>query len=77
MPAQQCEFCTQVAEPGETTPGMDDALFDDITVPTLIIRGAAKRTVRWGRVQLYNMFDTWVQAAPAILDFLHGLSETP
>lgn len=94
-----------VVKPGQTIPGVDDAEFDRITVPTLIIRGGEddwnhpKRTslevgclIRasevidppwpedaWerasqaraqGKVKRYNMFDTWVQAAPAILDFL-------
>jgi 2-hydroxy-6-oxonona-2,4-dienedioate hydrolase len=94
-----------VVKPGQTIPGVDDEMFDRITVPTLIIRGGAddwnhpKRTSlevnclikgstlidppwpedAWerasraraeGRVKRYNMFDTWVQAAPAILDFL-------
>ena len=83
----------------------DDEMFDDITVPTLIIRGGEndwdhpKRTSlevsclikgsklidppwpedAWerasearaaGKVKRFNMFDTWVQAAPAILKFL-------
>jgi 2-hydroxy-6-oxonona-2,4-dienedioate hydrolase len=94
-----------VTKPGQTIPGVDDELFDRITVPTLIIRGGQddwnhpKRTslevgclIRgsevidppwpedaWerasqaraqGEVRHYNMFDTWVQAAPAILEFL-------
>lgn len=94
-----------VVKPGQTIPGVDDAEFARITVPTLIIRGGAddwnhpKRTSlevsclihgadlidppwpedAWerasraraqGKVKRYNMFDTWVQAAPAILDFL-------
>jgi pimeloyl-ACP methyl ester carboxylesterase len=94
-----------VVKPGQTIPGVDDGLFDRISLPTLIIRGGEhdinhpKRTslevnclIRgstlidppwpedaWeraseararGRVKRYNMFDTWVQAAPAILDFL-------
>jgi 2-hydroxy-6-oxonona-2,4-dienedioate hydrolase len=94
-----------VVKPGQTIPGVDDADFDRISVPTLIIRGGAddwnhpKRTslevgclIRgsevidppwpedaWerasrdraqGKVKHYNMFDTWVQAAPAILEFL-------
>lgn len=94
-----------VPKPGQTIPGVEDGMFDDIRVPTLIIRGGEhdwdhpKRTSleinclikgselidppwpedAWeraseqrasGRVQRFNGFDTWVQAAPAILDFL-------
>jgi pimeloyl-ACP methyl ester carboxylesterase len=94
-----------VPKPGQTIPGVEDEMFDNITVPTLIIRGGEndldhpKRTslevsclIRnstlidppwpedaWerasekraqGKVKRFNMFDTWVQAAPAILDFL-------
>jgi 2-hydroxy-6-oxonona-2,4-dienedioate hydrolase len=94
-----------VSKPGQTIPGVDDEMFDRITVPTLIIRGGEndwdhpKRTSlevsclikgsklidppwpedAWeraseahasGKVRHFNMFDTWVQAAPAILDFL-------
>jgi pimeloyl-ACP methyl ester carboxylesterase len=94
-----------VSKPGQTIPGVDDDMFRDITVPTLIIRGGAKdvdhpkRTSlevsclidgsvlidppwpedAWeqaskdraaGKVTHYNMFDTWVQAAPRILDFV-------
>ncbi|WP_328358891.1 alpha/beta hydrolase [Mycobacterium sp. NBC_00419] len=94
-----------VPKPGQAIPGVDDELFGDITVPTLIIRGGEndwdhpKRTSlevnclikgstlidppwpedAWeragedrasGKVKHFNMFDTWVQAAPAILDFL-------
>jgi 2-hydroxy-6-oxonona-2,4-dienedioate hydrolase len=94
-----------VPKPGQTLPGVDDELFDRITVPTLIIRGGAddldhpKRTSleisclitgselidppwpedAWERALEarmaepggpYRMFDTWVQAAPAILGFL-------
>ncbi|MCV7056949.1 alpha/beta fold hydrolase [Mycolicibacterium gilvum] len=94
-----------VPKPGQTIPGVEDEMFDNITVPTLIIRGGAndldhpKRTSlevsclikgskvidppwpedAWeragearasGKVKRFNMFDTWVQAAPAILDFL-------
>lgn len=94
-----------VPKPGQTIPGVEDEMFDNITVPTLIIRGGEndldhpKRTSlevsclikgsklidppwpedAWeragearasGKVKLFNMFDTWVQAAPAILDFL-------
>jgi 2-hydroxy-6-oxonona-2,4-dienedioate hydrolase len=93
-----------VSKPGQTIPGVDDDLFHNITVPTLIIRGGAgdidhpKRTSlevsclidgaklidppwpedAWeqaakdraaGRADHYNMFDTWVQAAPSILAF--------
>lgn len=94
-----------VPKPGQTIPGVPDAMFDNITIPTLIIRGGEhdwdhpKRTslevhclVRgselidppwpedaWeqasrkraaGQVDRYNGFDTWVQAAPAMLAFL-------
>lgn len=94
-----------VSKPGQTIPGVEDEMFDNITVPTLIIRGGEndldhpKRTSlevsclikgstvidppwpedAWeragearasGKVKRFNMFDTWVQAAPAILDFL-------
>ncbi|CAM4180244.1 2-hydroxy-6-oxo-6-phenylhexa-2,4-dienoate hydrolase [Mycobacterium basiliense] len=94
-----------VSKPGQTIPGVEDEMFDRITVPTLIIRGGEndwdhpKRTSlevsclikgaklidppwpedAWeraaedraaGRVKQFNMFDTWVQAAPAILEFL-------
>jgi pimeloyl-ACP methyl ester carboxylesterase len=94
-----------VSKPGQTIPGVDDEMFDEITVPTLIIRGGEndwdhpKRTSlevsclikgselidppwpedAWeraaedraaGKVDRFNMFDTWVQAAPAILEFL-------
>lgn len=94
-----------VSKPGQTIPGVDDEMFDRITVPTLIIRGGEndwdhpKRTSlevnclikgselidppwpedAWerageeraaGKVSHFNMFDTWVQAAPAILEFL-------
>jgi pimeloyl-ACP methyl ester carboxylesterase len=94
-----------VPKPGQTIPGVEDAMFDNITVPTLIIRGGEndldhpKRTSleisclikgsalidppwpedAWerageahalGKVKRFNMFDTWAQAAPAILDFL-------
>ncbi|MFC8530073.1 alpha/beta fold hydrolase [Nocardia sp. NPDC057227] len=96
-----------VSKPGQTVPGVDDDLFDRITVPTLIIRGGAhdldhpKRTSlevscliagstlidppwpedAWERavedraqkkVDRYNLFDTWVLAAPPILSFLDG-----
>ena len=94
-----------VPKPGQAIPGVDDELFGQIKVPTLIIRGGEndwdhpKRTSlevnclikgstlidppwpedAWeragedrasGKVKRFNMFDTWVQAAPAILDFL-------
>jgi 2-hydroxy-6-oxonona-2,4-dienedioate hydrolase len=94
-----------VPKPGQTIPGVEDEMFDNITVPTLIIRGGEndldhpKRTSlevsclikgsklidppwpedAWeraaekraaGKVKRFNMFDTWVQAAPPILDFL-------
>ena len=94
-----------VPKPSQAIPGVEDELFGDITVPTLIIRGGEndwdhpKRTSlevnclikgstlidppwpedAWeragedrasGKVKHFNMFDTWVQAAPAILDFL-------
>jgi 2-hydroxy-6-oxonona-2,4-dienedioate hydrolase len=94
-----------VPKPGQTIPGVPDEMFDNITVPTLIIRGGEndwdhpKRTSleisclikgsklidppwpedAWeragedrasGKVKRFNMFDTWVQAAPPILEFL-------
>lgn len=94
-----------VPKPGQTIPGVEDEMFDNIKVPTLIIRGGEndldhpKRTSlevsclikgstlidppwpedAWeraaeerasGKVKRFNMFDTWVQAAPAILKFL-------
>jgi len=94
-----------VSKPGQTIPGVDDEMFDNIKVPTLIIRGGEndldhpKRTSlevsclikgselidppwpedAWeraaeeraqGKVKRFNMFDTWVQAAPAILEFV-------
>ncbi len=94
-----------VSKPGQTIPGVPDEMFDEIKVPTLIIRGGEndwdhpKRTSlevsclikgsklidppwpedAWerasearaqGKVKRFNMFDTWVQAAPAILKFL-------
>jgi 2-hydroxy-6-oxonona-2,4-dienedioate hydrolase len=94
-----------VSKPGQTIPGVDDEMFDRITVPTLIIRSGEndwdhpKRTSlevsclikgsklidppwpedAWeraaedraaGKVDRFTMFDTWVQAAPAILEFL-------
>jgi 2-hydroxy-6-oxonona-2,4-dienedioate hydrolase len=96
-----------VSKPGQTIPGVDDEMFDRITVPTLIIRGGEndwdhpKRTSlevsclikgsklidppwpedAWerasearasGKVKHFNMFDTWVQAAPPILEFLES-----
>ena len=96
-----------VVKAGQTIPGVDDALFDNIRVPTLIIRGGEndlnhpKRTslevsclirgstlvdppwpedaweqafqaLAQGRAERFNLFDTWVQAAPMILDFLRG-----
>ncbi len=102
-----------VPKPGQTIPGVEDEMFDNITVPTLIIRGGGendldhppKRTSlevsclikgskvidppwpedAWeragearasGKVKRFNMFDTWVQAAPAILDFLKKIEMT-
>ncbi len=94
-----------VPKPGQTIPGVEDEMFDNVVVPTLIIRGGEndldhpKRTSlevsclikgstlidppwpedAWeragearasGKVKRFNMFDTWVQAAPAILDFV-------
>jgi 2-hydroxy-6-oxonona-2,4-dienedioate hydrolase len=94
-----------VSKPGQTIPGVEDFLFGDITVPTLIIRGGKddwdhpKRTSlevsclikgselidppwpedAWERAgekfsasggKDFCLFDTWVQAAPAILEFL-------
>jgi 2-hydroxy-6-oxonona-2,4-dienedioate hydrolase len=94
-----------VSKPGQTIPGVPDEMFDEIKVPTLIIRGGEndwdhpKRTSlevsclikgsklidppwpedAWerasearahGKIKRFNMFDTWVQAAPAILKFL-------
>ncbi len=94
-----------VPKPGQTIPGVEDEMFDNITVPTLIIRGGEndldhpKRTSlevsclikgselidppwpedAWeragearasGKVKRFNMFDTWVQAAPAMLKFV-------
>ncbi len=94
-----------VPKPGQTIPGVPDEMFDNITVPTLIIRGGEndwdhpKRTSlevsclikgsklidppwpedAWERAgekfaqsggKTFCLFDTWVQAAPAILDFL-------
>ena len=96
-----------VPKPGQTIPGVEDEMFDNIKVPTLIIRGGEndldhpKRTSMevhclikgselidppwpedaWeraaeerasGKVKRFNMFDTWVQAAPAILKFLES-----
>jgi 2-hydroxy-6-oxonona-2,4-dienedioate hydrolase len=94
-----------VPKPGQTIPGVEDEMFHNIKVPTLIIRGGEndldhpKRTSMevhclikgselidppwpedaWeraaearaqGKVKRFNMFDTWVQAAPPILKFL-------
>jgi len=94
-----------VSKPGQTIPGVPDEMFDNITVPTLIIRGGEndwdhpKRTSlevsclikgsklidppwpedAWerageerasGKVKRFNMCDTWLQAAPAILKSL-------
>lgn len=94
-----------VPKAGQTIPGVEDEMFDNITVPTLIIRGGEndwdhpKRTSlevsclikgstlidppwpedAWERAgeafarsggKKFCLFDTWVQAAPAILDFL-------
>lgn len=94
-----------VPKPGQTIPGVEDEMFDNIKVPTLIIRGGEndldhpKRTSlevsclikgsklidppwpedAWeragearasGKAKRFNMFDTWAQAAPAILEFL-------
>jgi pimeloyl-ACP methyl ester carboxylesterase len=94
-----------VPKPGQTIPGVDDEIFERITVPTLIIRGGendwdhpkrtslevsclikgsqlidppwpedaweqAARQRATGRTDQFNMFDTWVLAAPAILNFL-------
>jgi pimeloyl-ACP methyl ester carboxylesterase len=96
-----------VPKAGQTIPGVDDELFENIKVPTLIIRGGEndydhpKRTslevnclikgsklidppwpedawersgeeMAQGKVKRFNRFDTWVQAAPAILKFLDG-----
>jgi len=96
-----------VSKPGQTIPGVPDEMFDNITVPTLIIRGGEddydhpKRTslevsclikgstmidppwpedvwertmceIAQGKRAHDSMFDTWVQAAPAILKFLDG-----
>lgn len=93
-----------VVKPGQTIPGVDDWMFENIKIPTLIIRGGAKdldhpkrtslevscliegcklidppwpedaweqagRDRAAGKTDRYNMFDTWVLAAPAILDF--------
>jgi 2-hydroxy-6-oxonona-2,4-dienedioate hydrolase len=101
-----------VPKPGQTIPGVEDEMFDNITVPTLIIRGGEndldhpKRTSlevsclikgsklidppwpedAWeragekraqGKVKRFNMFDTWVQAAPPILEFLDGSAGKP
>jgi pimeloyl-ACP methyl ester carboxylesterase len=96
-----------VSKPGQTIPGVEDEMFDNIKVPTLIIRGGEndwdhpKRTSlevsclikgselidppwpedAWERAgekfaasggKNFCLFDTWVQAAPAILKFLDG-----
>lgn len=96
-----------VPKPGQTIPGVEDGQFDDVRVPTLIIRGGEddwdhpKRTSlevsclikgsevidppwpedAWERAgekfaasggRNFCLFDTWVQAAPAILEFLGG-----
>jgi len=96
-----------VPKPGQTIPGVEDEMFDNITIPTLIIRGGEndwdhpKRTSlevsclikgstlidppwpedAWERAgerfaasggKKFCLFDTWVQAAPAILKFLDG-----
>ncbi len=101
----RCWLNAFVPKPGQTIPGVDDEMFDAITIPTLIIRGGEndwdhpKRTSleihclikgsqlidppwpedAWeraselrasGKVARYNGFDTWVLAAPAILEFL-------
>jgi pimeloyl-ACP methyl ester carboxylesterase len=92
-----------ISKPGQTIPGVDDEMFGNIRVPTLIIRGGEndwdhpKRTSleisclikgstlidppwpedAWERAakvsaqtKVFNMFDLWVLAAPAILEFL-------
>ncbi len=94
-----------VSKPGQTIPGVPDEQFDEIKVPTLIIRGGEndwdhpKRTSlevsclikgselidppwpedAWERAgekmaasggKDFCLFDTWVQAAPPILEFL-------
>ncbi len=94
-----------VPKPGQTIPGVPDEMFDNIKVPTLIIRGGEndwdhpKRTSlevnclikgstlidppwpedAWERAgekfaasggKDFCLFDTWVLAAPAILEFL-------
>ncbi|EHI12810.1 alpha/beta fold hydrolase [Mycolicibacterium thermoresistibile] len=94
-----------VPKPGQTIPGVVDEMFENITVPTLIIRGGEndwdhpKRTSlevhclikgstlidppwpedAWERAgekmaqsggKNFCLFDTWVQAAPPILEFL-------
>jgi 2-hydroxy-6-oxonona-2,4-dienedioate hydrolase len=96
-----------VPKPGQTIPGVPDEMFDNITVPTLIIRGGEndwdhpKRTSlevsclikgstlidppwpedAWERAgekfaqsggKTFCLFDTWVQAAPPILEFLRA-----
>lgn len=94
-----------VPKPGQTIPGVEDEMFDNIVVPTLIIRGGEndldhpKRTSlevsclikgstlidppwpedAWERAgekfaasggTKFCLFDTWVQGAPAMLEFL-------
>ena len=94
-----------ITKPGQTIPGVDDTLFDDLTIPTLIIRGGendlnhpkrtslevqclikgselidppwpedawerASEAMAQGKSERFNLFDTWVQAAPDILEFL-------
>jgi pimeloyl-ACP methyl ester carboxylesterase len=94
-----------VSKPGQTIPGVEDEAFEDIRVPTLIIRNGendwdhpmrtsfeigclirgstlidppwpedaweqAARAAAAGEVEGFHMFDTWVQAAPAIIEFL-------
>jgi len=94
-----------ITKPGQTIPGVDDHLFDDLSIPTLIIRGGeddlnhpkrtslevqclikgselidppwpedawerASEAMAQGKSKRFNLFDTWVQAAPSILEFL-------
>lgn len=94
-----------ITKPGQTIPGVDDTLFTDLAVPTLIIRGGendlnhpkrtslevqclitgselidppwpedawerASEAMAQGKSPRFNLFDTWVQAAPSILEFL-------
>src|SRR6185312_13099998 len=67
-----------VSKPGQTIPGVEDELFENIKVPTLIIRGGENDWERAGEKfaasggKKFCLFDTWVQAAPAILKFLGG-----